>query len=187
VADVTAAANAHAYQIKRERAHGASGLYLPPDVKLGERLPLMVMLHGCGQGANTFAASMNRIAMCERLLVLYPSRNAWPVPRAAGIGLTRPSGRAQGEAALIMKAIGRLLASVSMRRLEAEGVQSRRRSDNDCAVSVRTHASPLDLGWHVDGVYGSEHKAMVRLPSSFRNHASRLFDQGRAAPRCHAR
>jgi hypothetical protein len=146
VADVTAAANAHAYQIKRERAHGASGLYLPPDVKLGERLPLMVMLHGCGQGANTFAAStrMNRIAMCERLLVLYPSRNAWPVPRAAGIGLTRPSGRAQGEAALIMKAIGRL-ASASMRCLEAEGVQGRRRSDNDCAVSVRKCTTAVTL------------------------------------------
>ena len=26
-------------------------LYRPPDVKFSERLPLMVMLHGCGQDA----------------------------------------------------------------------------------------------------------------------------------------
>ena len=52
---------------------GAAGarrfrLYRPPEVQFGERLPLMVMLHGCGQDANSFAAStrMNRIAMRER-------------------------------------------------------------------------------------------------------------------------
>ena len=49
----------------------------PPDVNFGERLPLMVMLHGCGQDANTFAAStrMNRVAMRERFLVLYPEQD----------------------------------------------------------------------------------------------------------------
>ena len=64
-------------------AMGASGarrfrLYRPPGIKFGERLPLMVMLHGCGQDANTFAAStrMNRIAMRDRFLVLYPEM-AW--------------------------------------------------------------------------------------------------------------
>ena len=64
-------------------AVGASGarrfrLNRPPGVKFGERLPLMVMLHGCGQDANTFAAStrMNRIAMRDRFLVLYPEM-AW--------------------------------------------------------------------------------------------------------------
>ena len=63
-------------------AMGAAGarrfrLYRPPDIKFSERLPLMVMLHGCGQDANTFAAStrMNRVAMRERFLVLYPEQN----------------------------------------------------------------------------------------------------------------
>ena len=61
---------------------GAAGarrfrLYRPPGVKFGERLPLMVMLHGCGQDANSFAAStrMNRFAMRERFLVLYPEQD----------------------------------------------------------------------------------------------------------------
>ena len=61
---------------------GATGarrfrLYRPPGVKVGERLPLMVMLHGCGQDAYSFASStrMNRIVMRERFLVLYPEQD----------------------------------------------------------------------------------------------------------------
>ena len=56
---------------------GATGakrfrLYRPPRVKFGQRLPLIVMLHSCGQDANSFASStrMNRIPMRERFLVL---------------------------------------------------------------------------------------------------------------------
>src|SRR5688572_9089642 len=43
-------------------------LYRPRDVRFGERLPLVVMLHGCGQDAKSFASStrMNRIADRER-------------------------------------------------------------------------------------------------------------------------
>ena len=46
-------------------------------MKFGERLPLMVMLHGCGQDAKTFAAStrMNVVAARERFLVLYPEQD----------------------------------------------------------------------------------------------------------------
>src|SRR5690606_8522542 len=50
-------------------AFGAAGarryfLYKPPGMALAERLPLLVMLHGCGQDPNAFALStrMNRIA-----------------------------------------------------------------------------------------------------------------------------
>ncbi|MEY8878548.1 MAG: PHB depolymerase family esterase [Leptothrix sp. (in: b-proteobacteria)] len=51
-------------------------LYRPPGIGVGERLPLMLMLHRCGPDANGFAASarLNRIAMRERFLVLYPER-----------------------------------------------------------------------------------------------------------------
>ena len=43
-------------------ALGAAGarryrLYRPPDVTLREKLPLLVMLHGCGQDADAFADS----------------------------------------------------------------------------------------------------------------------------------
>ena len=53
---------------------GARGfhLYRPPGVLAGEKLPLMVMLHGCGQTGRDFAVStrMNRLADRDRFMVL---------------------------------------------------------------------------------------------------------------------
>lgn len=82
-------------------------LYRPPLVKLGERLPLMVMLHGCGQDAAGFAAStrMNRIAQREGFLVLYPEQDRLANGQRCWNWFETASGRAYGEAALIMKAI----------------------------------------------------------------------------------
>jgi poly(hydroxyalkanoate) depolymerase family esterase len=82
-------------------------LYRPPDVKLSERLPLVVMLHGCGQDANGFATStrMNRIAMRERFLVLYPEQDRLVNPQGCWNWFDTSSGRAFGEAGLIMQAI----------------------------------------------------------------------------------
>jgi poly(hydroxyalkanoate) depolymerase family esterase len=82
-------------------------LYRPPGVKFGERLPLMVMLHGCGQDANAFATStrMNRIAMRERFLVLYPEQDRLANGQGCWNWFETRTGRAYGEAALIMKAI----------------------------------------------------------------------------------
>lgn len=82
-------------------------VFRPPGIKAGERLALMVMLHGCGQDAKRFAAStrMNRVAARERFLVLYPEQN--PLANAQGCWnwYDTRSGRAHGEAALIDKAI----------------------------------------------------------------------------------
>ena len=52
-------------------------MYKPPGVRSTERLPLVVMLHGCLQDAEALAASsqMNRIAARERFLVLYPEQD----------------------------------------------------------------------------------------------------------------
>jgi Esterase PHB depolymerase len=61
---------------------GAAGtrryrLYRPAHVSAGEEIPLLVMLHGCGQDASSFAAGsrMNRIAERERFMVLYPEQD----------------------------------------------------------------------------------------------------------------
>jgi poly(hydroxyalkanoate) depolymerase family esterase len=82
-------------------------LYRPPEVKFGERLPLIVMLHGCGQDAKSFAMStrMNRIAARERFLVLYPEQDRLANAQGCWNWYDTSSGRAYGEAALIMKAI----------------------------------------------------------------------------------
>lgn len=51
-------------------------LYLPPNFKRFEPLPLVVMLHGCAQDADTFArvSRMNSIAEKEGFSVLYPEQ-----------------------------------------------------------------------------------------------------------------
>jgi poly(hydroxyalkanoate) depolymerase family esterase len=112
---------------------GAAGarrfrLYRPPGIKTGERLPLMVMLHGCGQDANSFAAStrMNRIAMRERFLVLYPEQDRLANGQGCWNWFDTGSGRAYGEAALIMKAIDQvcLLQPVDAARVAIAGLSA---------------------------------------------------------------
>jgi poly(hydroxyalkanoate) depolymerase family esterase len=82
-------------------------LYRPPDVQFGERLPLLVMLHGCGQDARGFAQStrMNRIAARERFLVLYPEQDRMSNAQGCWNWFDTRSGRAFGEAESIMRAI----------------------------------------------------------------------------------
>lgn len=82
-------------------------LYRPPGVQRTERLPLVVMLHGCGQDASTFAASsrMNRIAARERFLVLYPEQDRLHNAQGCWNWFETRSGRAQGEAGIIDAAI----------------------------------------------------------------------------------
>ncbi len=93
-------------------AMGATGvrrywLYRPPAVQLGERLPLVVMLHGCGQDAKGFAEStrMNRTASRERFFVLYPEQDRLSNAQGCWNWFDTSAGRAHGEAELIMSAI----------------------------------------------------------------------------------
>lgn len=82
-------------------------VYKPPGVKRTERLPLVVMLHGCDQHAKGFAAitGMNRVAARERFLVLYPEQDRLANPQACWNWYETRHGRAQAEAAIIITAI----------------------------------------------------------------------------------
>ena len=93
-------------------AIGAAGarryrLYRPADVQFAERLPLLVMLHGCGQDAKSFAQStrMNQLAARERFMVLYPEQDALANGQGCWNWFDTRGGRAAGEAQLIIKAI----------------------------------------------------------------------------------
>jgi poly(hydroxyalkanoate) depolymerase family esterase len=93
-------------------AMGLTGLlrfhvYRPPGLHYAERVPLMVMLHGCGQDARSFALStrMNRLADKERFLVLYPEQDRVANPQGCWNWFDTRSGRAHHEASLILKAI----------------------------------------------------------------------------------
>jgi poly(hydroxyalkanoate) depolymerase family esterase len=103
-------------------------LYRPPGVSRGERLPLMVMLHGCGQDAKGFAAStrMNSVAARERFWVLYPEQDRLANAQGCWNWFDTRSGRAQGEAALIVNAIDQvcLLHPVDRERVAVAGLSA---------------------------------------------------------------
>jgi len=114
-------------------AAGAGGarryrLFRPPGVKSGERLPLMVMLHGCGQEAISFAACtrMNRIAMRERFLVLYPEQDGLASPHGCWNWFDTDTGRAYAEAASIVTSVQQvcLLHPVDKARLAIAGLSA---------------------------------------------------------------
>ena len=114
-------------------AMGAAGarryrLYRPPAVQFGERLPLVVMLHGCGQDAKSFAEStrMNRIASRERFFVLYPEQDRLSNAQGCWNWFDTRSGRAYGEAELIMSAVDQacLLYRVDSTRVAVAGLSA---------------------------------------------------------------
>jgi len=103
-------------------------LYRPPGVARNERLPLLVMLHGCGQDAKGFALStrMNGVAARERFWVLYPEQDRVANPQGCWNWFDTRSGRAQGEAALIVNAIDQacLLHPVDRERVAVAGLSA---------------------------------------------------------------
>ena len=114
-------------------AVGATGarqfrLYRPPGVGAGQRVPLLVMLHGCGQDAASFAAStrMNRIAQRECFAVLYPEQDRRANLQGCWNWFDTASGRARAEAELLMKAIDQvcLLHPVDRDRVAVAGLSA---------------------------------------------------------------
>jgi poly(hydroxyalkanoate) depolymerase family esterase len=93
-------------------ALGATGarryrLYRPPGIAPFERRPLLVMLHGCGQDAYGFARStrIHRLAAREGFLVLFVEQDRHANPQGCWNWFDTRSGRAEGEAQLVMSAI----------------------------------------------------------------------------------
>ena len=82
-------------------------LYRPPGLLPGERVPMIVMLHGCGQDAKEFAAStrMNQVAAREHFIVLYPEQDRLANRLGCWNWFEINSGRAYGEAALVVAAV----------------------------------------------------------------------------------
>jgi poly(hydroxyalkanoate) depolymerase family esterase len=85
-------------------------LFVPAGIARGEQLPLLVMLHGCGQDAQALAAStrMNQIAARERFFVLYPEQDRLANLQGCWNWFQTRTGRAQVEADAILAAITRI-------------------------------------------------------------------------------
>lgn len=82
-------------------------LFRPAGIASGARVPLVVMLHGCGQDAAGIARStrMNRVAAREGFFVLYPEQSRLANPQRCWNWFETESGRAQEEMAQILAAI----------------------------------------------------------------------------------
>jgi poly(hydroxyalkanoate) depolymerase family esterase len=140
-------------------------LYRPPDMKWGERLPLLVMLHGCGQDAKSFAQStrMNRIAARERFLVLYPEQDRMANAQGCWNWFDTRSGRALREAELIMRAIDQvcLLYLVDRARIAVAGLSA---GASMAALLVTRHPGRFKAVMMHSGVPpGSAHSTMTAV------------------------
>lgn len=101
-------------------------LFRPAGVRFGEKLPLLVMLHGCHQDARSFAAStrMNAVAARERFLVLYPEQSRLANPQ--GCWNWFDAARAGAEAGWILKAMDQvgMLYGVDRERVAVAGLSA---------------------------------------------------------------
>ena len=87
-------------------------LYRPPGpTRRGERMPLVVMLHGCSQTGRDFAVStrMNRIAARERFMVLYPEQDRLANPQGCWNWYDTRSGATHAEAATLMTMLDQVI------------------------------------------------------------------------------
>ena len=78
-------------------------LYLPKGYSAAKRLPMVVMLHGCRQDADTFAhvTRMNGIADRENFLVLYPEQRRLANSFRCWNWFSRSAQTGTGEAAIL--------------------------------------------------------------------------------------
>ena len=78
-------------------------LYIPVTVGRCDRVPLLVMLHGCSQDAQTFAqgSRMNELADEHRFLVLYPQQSLHANALRCWNWFEPRTGHGAGEAAAI--------------------------------------------------------------------------------------
>ena len=82
-------------------------LYLPAAATRGNRLPLLVMLHGCKQDANVFAEGtrMNEIAERQDFIVLYPEQSRTANPYGCWNWFQPVVLKGAGEAAAIVRIV----------------------------------------------------------------------------------
>ncbi len=140
-------------------------LYRPPDMQRGEQLPLLVMLHGCGQDARSFATStrMNRVASRERFFVLYPEQDRMANAQGCWNWFDTDGGRAMGESTLIMKAIDQvcLMYPVDPARIAVAGLSA---GASMAALLVAHHPERFKaLAMHSGIPPGTAHSGMSAL------------------------
>jgi len=138
-------------------------LFCPPDIKTGEQLALMVMLHGCGQDGESFAicSGMNRIAAKKRFLVLYPEQDQLSNPQRCWNWFDTLNGRAYTEAELILAAIDQVctLNPIDRRQVAIAGLSA---GASMAALLVTRHPSRFKaLVMHSGVAPGTAHSTLT--------------------------
>lgn len=109
---------------RRFHLHIPAGLALRPK----EKLPLLVMLHGCGQTGLEFASStrMGKLAARERFLVLYPEQDRFANAQGCWNWFQQHSGQANAEAATLLAAVLQVAQSypVDLARVAVAGLSA---------------------------------------------------------------
>ena len=143
-------------------------LYRPPMGtlgSLGERLPLLVMLHGCGQDASALAAStrMNRVALREGFMVLYPEQDRLANPQGCWNWFDTSTGRAGVEADSILQAIDQvcLLHAADRARVAIAGLSAG--ASMAALVATRHPARFKALVMHSGIAPGTAHSTLSAL------------------------
>lgn len=156
-------------------------LYTPPGLalKAGETLPLMVMLHGCGQTGNDFAAvtRMNRLAARHRFLVLYPEQERMANAHGCWNWFERRSGKADAEAATLLAAVDLVarkqpvdLARVAVAGLSAGAsmavLMAARYPERFCAVAMHSGVAPGTAESAVQAMAAMRGRREAHLPET---------------------
>ena len=130
-----------------------------------ERLPLVVMLHGCGQDANAFALSthMNRLAVRERFMVLYPEQDRLANLQGCWNWYDTDSRRAFAEAATISAAVDQvcLLYRADPARVALAGMSAG--ASMAALMACRTPARFKAVAMHSGVPPGTAHSALTAL------------------------
>lgn len=171
------------------QALGAAGvrrfhLFRPPAVGIHERLPLVVMLHGCGQNAAGFARStrMNRIAARERFLVLYPEQSLAANPQGCWEWYATDSRKADAEAATVLAAIDQvcLLYPVAREAVALAGISAG--AGMAALLAVKYPQRFCALAMHSGVPPGSAHSAASALAAMRGRRVPALPTAGEARP-----
>lgn len=92
-------------------------VWLPTNYQAGTRLPLVLMLHGCGVEPNSMAAvsRYNELADRENFIVVYPRQDLTANPsRCWNFMLSTNQARGVGEPSILMGIVNRVKANYSV-------------------------------------------------------------------------
>ena len=156
-------------------------LFVPPGLALrpGEKLPLLVMLHGCGQTGRDLAAvsRMNRLAARERFLVLYPEQERVANAHGCWNWFERRSGKAEAEAATLLAAVDQVarrqpvdLARVAVAGLSAGASMAALMAafypERFCAVAMHSGVAPGTAESAATALAAMQGRREAQLPPS---------------------